>query len=1112
MNNKNWIKSAAMILVCLFVVNTVCFADMDTLATLAGNPDIYAEMKEDMNERLSDHQRYIDESIKEYAEGHADSVVSVTDLSGINDVFRESVRLSKGEDAVKQMEEVLVSSGGRIQVMFIENENKLSVFEGKIVWGHAGTYVTVFALKSEKNTENGIRKIVGRIFHEIWARSTRAKDLYEEEIRKAQPKTPEEVKYAAMASREKYEKEVELVVAEMEEFGFIHSPRLQEIFGNLLFENKIDFINRDFTYPGEEANAFLEPVFVVGLSPKDFDTRRREYYYYAHSSFISRYGEYFVLGDRCWSAVSGKALALPFKGEIFAPDFSPTDPYLAVSYRGDFNSGEIFNVKTREKISITGLSGHVKMFGSFSHSGKFIVAYLNDGTAQIIDMDRRIVVKTFFYKDINHIHFSYHDKYAVVGLGETYQYESILFDLKENKEIVLSSEQGAGKIKYIAISPNEKYASFTYGNNLKMIHNLKTGKQSVMPQDIKSMNFLSTSGTLFILRKNGDAGIWNIKTKKFQLIVSNVVEFQVKGDYKNVFIRYDVTKMDNNMPSSALYSVLNRNLVPLDTKGALLNENFSNNGKHLVVYNSFRGVENLVYDTISAKVLPIKLEYKDKPFFSKDGNTLVVFSPTAVKLYDLAKSEYIKDEGKWDPAGDLKKMYGLEVSRTIKDIEAICERHYTTIEVELRVLRELGLLVRNGDGRKNNTYLYSLNPILEKAIDKGNLNIHVKKAIAGAILKKYDLYFPRTIKELVKICRKDITTVRMEIEILSKLKLISKGASEDKFRPLQYRLHPELEMYKNELIGSNMLLKIVEIDKKKTKGKVAEVLKSLHEQNSVQTIASLMNNLGRSEAFVREAIKLLRTLNLIKGVNTKRQNGAFSYELEPILKGFTKSQMQVICEMEDINKKINSGDLSDIHTNIIKKIQAIVNDENVRLAPPVPDTKVLWHVFANGLISFQEQTSGLGTQINRMSDNKNGTERIKILNEKENLNEVLENLAKDPSNIVHVMVNGDASLENIPEKIKIAIFNGEIGDYSQVIGIMAVSRALAIEDIAERNKALCRLYKLLTGEEFKGTLPETRDPKELARAIVFNLPEIMVLNYDELIELNEMKIFYLKNA
>jgi len=77
---------------------------------------------------------------------------------------------------------------------------------------------------------------------------------------------------------------------------------------------------------------------------------------------------------------------------------------------------------------------------------------------------------------------------------------------------------------------------------------------------------------------------------------------------------------------------------------------------------------------------------------------------------------------------------------------------------------------------------------------------------------------------------------------------------------------------------------------------------------------------------------------------------------------------------------------------------------------------------------------------------------------------------------------------------------------------MAVSRALAIEDIAERNKALCRLYKLLTGEEFKGTLPETRDPKELARAIVFNLPEIMVLNYEELIELNEMKIFYLKNA
>ena len=121
-------------------------------------------------------------------------------------------------------------------------------------------------------------------------------------------------------------------------------------------------------------------------------------------------------------------------------------------------------------------------------------------------------------------------------------------------------------------------------------------------------------------------------------------------------------------------------------------------------------------------------------------------------------------------------------------------------------------------------------------------------------------------------------------------------------------------------------------------------------------------------------------------------------------------------------------------------------------------------------------------------------------------------IAKDSNNTVHVMINDKKSLKNIPEKIKIAIFNGEIGDCSQIIGMMAVSRALAIEKISERNHELCRLHILLTGEEFEGQLTKTTDPKILAEAITFDLPAILVVGVDELPILRENTIFYLKHA
>jgi len=950
---------------------------MDTLATLSGNQDIYQELKSMMNGRLTLHEETIDGTILDHVADYPEKVERLEDLSEINKKFREGIGLSLGENAVIKLEKVLFSAGGRIQVIFIGHEAELPVFEGKTVWAHAGTYITVFALESERDTEEGKKKIVARLFHEIWARSRRAKDLYDEEIKKKNPKTPKEVIEAAKISRQKYEKEVEQVVAQVEKFGYITSPKLQETFANLKFEEKIDFINRDFTYPGEVVEEFLKPDYVMELDPEIIKTREMNYYHYSHSGFISIRGEYFVYKNKCWSVVSGKSLPLPFRGQILGPEFSPKNMYLAVDYREDFNSGEIFDVKTYKKVIIEGLSEHVKMFGSFSDSGKFIVAYLSDKTAKIIDVDRKKVVKTFPYDDISHISFSMQDKYVVVGLGEKYGYEALLCDLKTGKEVVFSGMHGA-KIKNIAVSPDERYASLNCDSGEEMVYDLESKKITYLPPNIRSQSFLSISDSLFVLFNNGDAGIWNIRTGEFRTMALNVFNFKPMRDYKNVFIRYDVTKIGGSRPSSALFFSLTGELIPLSTKGALLNTSSSENGKHLIIYNSFRGVDNLIYETKAGKLVPISLDkYNDKPFFSADGNTLVVFSPTDVKSYNLAKPVDSETGGTWDPAGDLKKRYGLEVPSTVKN---------------------------------------------------------------------------------------------------------------------------------------NRLLPKSDVPRKKKKETIIEVLESLHSQKTPQTIDSLMKNLDKLAFPVREAMKMLKSLNLLKEINITRKNGAFSYELSPLIKGLTNKQMEAICRIEKLNKKIKEKEMWKIHAEIIKKIHAVISDENLRLAPAVPEGKVLWHVFAHELFSFQEQTSSFITNINRMSEDKNGSEKIRILNKKENLGEVLENLAKDSNNIVHVMINGDTSLEDIPEKIKIAIFNGELGDCSQVIGMMAVSRALAIEDITERNRELCRLFQLLTGESFTGQFPETNDPKILARAIIFNLPEILVVKINELPILNESTIFYLKHA
>ena len=91
-----------------------------------------------------------------------------------------------------------------------------------------------------------------------------------------------------------------------------------------------------------------------------------------------------------------------------------------------------------------------------------------------------------------------------------------------------------------------------------------------------------------------------------------------------------------------------------------------------------------------------------------------------------------------------------------------------------------------------------------------------------------------------------------------------------------------------------------------------------------------------------------------------------------------------------------------------------------------------------------------------------------LLNKNEKLEDVLEELSKNPNNIIHIISNDAAKLENLPltedKNTKAVIFKGALGNYRQLEGMLAVSRILTIDDIERRKTELLYFYKILTGK------------------------------------------------
>ncbi|MCX5677689.1 MAG: hypothetical protein NTY76_01075 [Candidatus Omnitrophica bacterium] len=203
-----------------------------------------------MEERLIAHQDPIDEFIKD----HANLTKSLSSIPYLEEDFKACITACGADNMLNRLKVTLSSSECRIQVIFVKSEDELPIFSGKKVWGHSGTYVTVFALDNEKDSKEGRRKIIARLFHEIRARSTKAKELFDEEFKDKNPTTSEEISAFIISTRKRFENDNLRIEREVGQGGRIENNSLRLEFANLTFAVHPDVINRDYAMSKKQGN------------------------------------------------------------------------------------------------------------------------------------------------------------------------------------------------------------------------------------------------------------------------------------------------------------------------------------------------------------------------------------------------------------------------------------------------------------------------------------------------------------------------------------------------------------------------------------------------------------------------------------------------------------------------------------------------------------------------------------------------------------------------------------------------------------------------------------------------------------------------------------------
>ena len=189
-----------------------------------------------------------------------------------------------------------------------------------------------------------------------------------------------------------------------------------------------------------------------------------------------------------------------------------------------------------------------------------------------------------------------------------------------------------------------------------------------------------------------------------------------------------------------------------------------------------------------------------------------------------------------------------------------------------------------------------------------------------------------------------------------------------------------------------------------------------------------------------------------------------------------------------------------------------IHEMDIELIPPLEKGKTLWHVIPAELIplSIRKDFIKMVGDLNR--DLPEMREKIRIVTEKQDLTAVTAELAADGNNVVDVAVAGAGQLESLPEGVKALVFEGELGDFRQLEGILAALRALQQDNA----RALTDLYRILTGKDYTGDeadiLKNIADPVALSKVIKFTLLPIRVYDYNALDAMNQRLLQLMRAA
>ncbi len=277
-----------------------------------------------------------------------------------------------------------------------------------------------------------------------------------------------------------------------------------------------------------------------------------------------------------------------------------------------------------------------------------------------------------------------------------------------------------------------------------------------------------------------------------------------------------------------------------------------------------------------------------------------------------------------------------------------------------------------------------------------------------------------------------------------------------------------------------------------------------------QGIPINLDETGEGSILIPREDKPESYLEILTGVLSKKppelaEYQATSVRLSRVLEAVLTSaenlrQYDAALSRRDMSRKTASG-----VSGVMKEIHRI----NLDIGVYHEAGRTFWHVIPIELVPYPIRNKFIDIVARMNRDYPDAPEKIKIVTEHQDLFDIAGRLSAD--NDVDVALSRRGDIDKLPDGVKALVFEGELGNFRQLEGVLACLRALSIKNSAERSDKLSRLYKLLTGEDPK-KIPDISDPKTFARNFIFILPPIAVENYEYLRKLNSNLLHLIESA